>query len=509
MGTTIFSMHVYGGDEQQIKELLPTALVGTWSERFISVYSREFGTDFGTTDSKNLSRKISQPILHTGIFDSDTVGFTIYQNGKIIAQHVKGMEERFDKMGNIPLFCETLGLSAEDTKRLRQIWKKGDAEEQLWLTGTILGVDLNRDYHYPTEDMYVRDIVAVSQWLDERPEPKKIKSETKAVLLQELSDFRYETMNGSGKYCSATPLDVGWNTYDYDELTFWEVNEDGTLMPNLKVTEFLDFKVSENRMIGMNRGSVHFDSAELLPKGYSMGFTYRILPDGGFLRETIGTMIRCTPDGTILWEKSKQDMVNYFTMINDEMVFTSISDRVTWMERVDGLTGEVIEKQVSAIGFNAQKSLFHKGFLWVAHDDRDENNGIGYALTKLDEKLQVIGKISLPTFVQEIFHSPDGVYIYVLFFKEQVMVVNAETLAVEQTLVDKSFLAPHDFDSAGRFWIQRGNSTIESWDATLNKTISRHKLKGAISGTHKDVQGNICVATNAEKDNLFRVYKFK
>lgn len=96
------------GDEQQISTLLPDAMVGCWSERFISIYARELDDDFGTTDAKFLSRKMSQPILHTGIFDSDKVGFTIYQYGKTVAQHVKGMEGSFNKMGNIPLFCETL-----------------------------------------------------------------------------------------------------------------------------------------------------------------------------------------------------------------------------------------------------------------------------------------------------------------------------------------------------------------------------------------------------------------
>jgi len=509
MGTTLFNIHVLDGDEQQIRALLPDEIVGCWSERFISIYARESDYDFGTTDAKSLSEKISQPILHVGIFDSDTVGFTIYQAGKTIVQHVKGMEERFDKMGNIPLFCETLELSDGDKQRFQKIWKKGDAEEQLWLTGLILGVPLDNDYRYPPDQKQLREIEKVDEWIAERPEPVQIKSQTEAILLQELSDFRFETHNGSGEYCSATPLDVGWNTYDYDKLTFWKVCEDGTLMPNFEVTEFLDFRSSGNRILGLDGGTVHFDSAGLLPKGYEMGFAFRILPDGGFLRETVGTQIRCASDGTVLWERSKQDMINYFITINDEIVFTSISGRTTWMERIDGLTGEMIEKRESVVGFNAQKTTLHNRFLWVAHDDRNENTRIGYALTKLDEKLQVVGKLQLPSFVQEVFHSPNGRYIYVFLFKDQVMVVDAETLVVTHTLVDKSFLAPHLFDSTGHFWIQRENSTFEAWDATLNKTLSRHNLKGTINGSHKDAQGNVCVATNAEMDNVFRIYKMK
>ena len=89
MGTTLFNIHVLDGDEQQIRTLLPDAIVGCWSKRFISIYPNELDNDFGTTEAKFLSRKISQPVLHTGIIDSDIVGFTIYQGGKTLVQHVK------------------------------------------------------------------------------------------------------------------------------------------------------------------------------------------------------------------------------------------------------------------------------------------------------------------------------------------------------------------------------------------------------------------------------------
>lgn len=514
MGTTIVNIHVYGGDERQIRELLPETLVGNWSENFISVYPSELEIDFGVKMSKALSRKVSQPILHTWLYDSDAVGFAIYQSGRTIAQHFMSPDEIYNRMGNIPLFCETLDLSADDTKRMRRIWKKGNAEEQVWLTGLILGVPLNHDYYYPPEKMCVRDVEAADKWLAERLEPKKITSETKAVLLQELVDFRFEALNGSGQYCSATPLEVGWNTYDYDELIFWKVNKDGTISPGYTVTEFLDFfpTASKERFIGLDDGFVKFDSANLLPIGYQIGNSHyhRFLPDGGFLRESSG-LVRYASDGAEMWKKNRGRMTDYMMTINNEMIFVSTSRNINLLERVDGMTGELIEKREFNIGSipNPQHKINHNGMVWLAHDHRSENGEYGYALTKLDTNLQIVGQLSLPTFVQRIFHSPDGAYIYVFFYQSQVMVVNAETLTIAHTLIDKSFLAPHGFDASGRFWIQRGNSTIEAWDEILSKTLSRHKLKGMISGSHKDDQGNICVATNAEKNHLFRVYKFE
>ena len=65
---------------------------------------------------------------------------------------------------------------------------------------------------------------------------------------------------------------------------------------------------------------------------------------------------------------------------------------------------------------------------------------------------------------------------YVFFFKSQIMVLNAETLAVENVLNDKSYLGP---------------------------------LKGEIMGHHMNEQGVMCVVTWSKKEKVLRVYRLE
>lgn len=81
---------------------------------------------------------------------------------------------------------------------------------------------------------------------------------------------------------------------------------------------------------------------------------------------------------------------------------------------------------------------------------------------------------------------------------------------LQRTLEDKSFLAPLGFDTRGtenRLWLLRGNSTVEAWDEALTAPVSRHRLKGRVTGQHKDGQGRLCVTTWDERKNVFRVFR--
>lgn len=95
------------------------------------------------------------------------------------------------------------------------------------------------------------------------------------------------------------------------------------------------------------------------------------------------------------------------------------------------------------------------------------------------------------------------------------MVVNAETLAVENVLKDKSCLISGGFDGKGRFWLQRDSSTAEAWDILLTRTLSRHKLKGNIFKWWKDENEVMHAATYKDVSMsepypwLNRIYMFE
>lgn len=78
--------------------------------------------------------------------------------------------------------------------------EKGDAEEQLELTGALLGLPLYHDPAYMPKESAHRDAQTVDTWIAERPDPKKIKNATKAVIVQEISDVVKPTLLGGNLF---------------------------------------------------------------------------------------------------------------------------------------------------------------------------------------------------------------------------------------------------------------------------------------------------------------------
>ena len=134
-----------------------------------------------------------------------------------------------------------------------------------------------------------------------------------------------------------------------------------------------------------------------------------------------------------------------------------------------------------------------------------------HVLTKFNNNLrpEPVSELILPTFIQELYFSPNNVYVYVFFYQDQVMVINSETFVVENVLHNKSWLNPLGYDMDGRFWLQRDSSTAEAWDATLENPRSRHRLKGYTKGCYVNEQGFMSVITYSDKDMMLREYELK
>ena len=535
MGTTFANLHVLDGDEQQIRTIFPKAEIGSWSVRFVSVFSEDVTLEICEGKARTLSKKLMTTVLFAWIFDSDAVGIGVYQNGKMLAQHILN-PDGYDKMGNLNLFCKALEVPDEDISRLRILWKKGDAEEQLYLTSELLGVPLCHDNRMLPEKQYVRDIRIIDEWIAGRPALPKIKSETKAEVLQELPKFHLNSCHGDTWYSS---VELSWydsfklygqNIYSEDDkYQLWKTNPDGTICPVWSaVADWPKFYVSEdNRLIILVNNTVAYDSSERLPIGYEIKYNAHLflLSGGGILKYSKDIKFdmtysviytRCAADGTELWKKkSKYFETPMIAHGGGEIIIPCEPDKngKVWVYRVDDLTGEVIEKIPYPIEKNIRAKTYNNRFWYITHDSirrgRDEIINYEQVLTKYDNELRPVAAVNLPDFTQNFFFSPDNSLLYIFFFKKQVMVVNAETLAIKNVLEDKSFLMPRCFDNEGRFWLQRDNSTIEAWDAGLTKTISRHKLKGQIVGCKMDENNNLCVAAWQKKEDIFRIYKLK
>lgn len=266
-------------------QILEKVVTGCFSERFVSAFFDEFEQNILEKTARAISKKFSEPVLCAWLFDSDVVGFHIYSSGKKIAEYIYN-PDGYSKLGNLSLFCEALGLEKEDEARLRAIFKKGSAEEQLDMTARLIGAPFYADVQMLPHKKYVRDVKAVDQWIAERPKPQKIVNTTKAEIIQEIPQYRFCYHLGKNPfYGREEPFD---DRFSCNEIQLWDHHADGTLsvFQSIKHNAFYCmFFGSEKRLLVVSQksGTVVFDSAGLLPKDYPAKGSPSFSPDGVYL----------------------------------------------------------------------------------------------------------------------------------------------------------------------------------------------------------------------------------
>lgn len=519
MGTTLANMHILGAGLEQIQTLMPQAVVGIWSRNCVSVFAAELVPTQVDKQARQLSRKLAQPVLSVWIFDSDAVGFSIFQDGAQIAAHIHN-PDGYHALGNIPLFCRAWGLPEDDVPRLRAVWKKGDAEAQLELTACLLGLPLSYDCAILPEQPCRRETEPVDRWIMERPTLPRIKNQAKAELVQELPMFRYHKIHASSVPCyvSVEPYD---DQYVYGRYHLWGISGNGAMKEIWSTDRDIRLFVSMNRTIAVDSCSkeILYDSTGAL--------CGRCLPGYGEPLEN-GTILWQTPlengkerlaclssDGNVLWQQIVDPSCFRLLAENGQEVLIQehTKDHIDLVAN-DLATGLELVRSSDLVGTSIQQAVWNNGAWWITHNGfipwTGNKNAPSYQLLKLDRKLNKVSEVVLPDSSQDIFFSPDGKYVYVFFFEKQVQVLDAKGLTDCGKLLDKTFLMPLAFDrrdSELYFWLLRGNGTVEAWDDRLAKPVSRHRLKGWYVGCHRDEKGRICVSTWDEKKAIFRVYR--
>lgn len=205
MGTSISNLQFLDVPEKAVRDAMPKALVGKWSERFVTVCP---DLAFQSLERKagQLSKKLACTVLAVSMFDGDTLSLAVYQDGKRLTRHTVDPEEDTCTAGNPKVFCSSLGLPEELAPKLKRLFNDcAMPEEKVDILQALLGAPLflrwdDEDEHLPAGPVQA-DSGPLEKWLEEHPappKPPKIKNQCKAELIQEITGLSYHGHIGSG-----------------------------------------------------------------------------------------------------------------------------------------------------------------------------------------------------------------------------------------------------------------------------------------------------------------------
>lgn len=566
MGTFLGNLQVLSANENDVAALMPKgAIVEKWSERFVTVLHESFG--FGAMDrpAKKLSKQLPQAtVLAVGLVDSDAVELSVWREGKRITAMIGEYEGGPSKKGDPKKFCAALDLPEEDVPRLKAVWAKGDAEEQLNLTAALLGAPLYADPRVVPEKQVVRDTEYVDRWLEERPDPPRVKNRTKAELIQELTgvqpDFpddwlRLHTEQVRSVFLLHHVDEEGW--YLPEEDIFCRSGADGTLVD----VERFDCLPEELRdgysasllgigggrvlALALNHGAVNVsvvvgDSEGQLacPLFFELdgqkqqSQQIRSMEDGGILAWITSpdlkrrALVRYAADGTALWSRVFDDPdgpyspaalwqdrgyfeINITKPYRDDMPDCwLVKDGEVFLYHFFCIDQEGKWKAEADFGFNSEVCGQDEDGLWITEPVYNRDGGQPqYNLIRVSLDLEEQARVRLPGLqVTETVWNKDKSLVMHTAFREGLWILDGKDLSIRASILDKRWYCAAVADAHGRFWVWLSSSTLEAYDQNLT-LLSRHRLKGRPVSRHMDGEGRLCVVTYSEKNHILRVYR--
>lgn len=541
MGTKLGNLHVLGASAEEVSALLPGALVGQWSARFVSAYHEDYQWGSVEREGKKLSRKLpSATVLAAALFDDDVVSFEVFQAGKRLTVHLLNPYEDQNILGKPGVFCEALGLPPGDEKRLKAVWKKGDACEQLELTAFLLGVPLWADPECPPEKKMIREESAVDAWLADHPDPPKIKSVTKATLLQEESGLGWPHGSkdwGGSDYVHFTKatesgwmLNDGW-LYRYtsegplerETRTHWPCGEDYSPEIWNLVGEVVCYGIAPGRALGCRELykaagpdswygcgiRILWDSAGQLVLPLEIEGVQWIwsLSDGGlrvicaarkerdfghdlFLRQY-------ATDGRILKEKKLPDgRLEYWVWLEEGFLTKDYQGKAAFLDW-DG--NELFRWEKAPGSYCGQVN----GDLLFLQVEKDQSY-----VSRMNRRGEILARSPELPFRGggRICPSNDGKHIFVSIHEKGLYLLDGESLNIVRSLPRKDCGNLLKIDGAGRTWVQVDDSTLEAYDQDWS-LVSRHRLKGWIFDTRLDREGRLLAYTHQHNKSILRVYR--
>lgn len=539
MGTTVSSLQILGTTEDAVKAAMPDAVVGKWSERFITACPGELW--FGQLDRKAgwLSRKLDCTVLSVSMFDSDDLSLALYVSGKRVVRHAVYTQAEGRALGNANVFCEGLGLSSQIAPLLKRLFTGPDQEEKLQVLSSLLGAPLfvRWDDDFTAVEFQLADEGPLHAWIKAHPLPPKLKNQTNMELVQEIGErsvdygagalilrpLSYADEEDARLFGCAVGQVIGccssggeWAHWDGDgHLQRTALSENGL--------DNLSYAKADGRLLtfasdmvgdefngytpGMTR--VVFDSAGLLPLPLTAGGTSTtlcrgyLLPDGGFLavlRPVNGAdrseMYRYSTKGDVLW--SWKGKINRVTLIGDRIYLSANSVGETMLHCLT-LAGQCL---YSAAAHSDEPVQTDGTYLYQLKrgDYRQDDTLLRFTLD-----LREAGQLSVP-YLSDLAIAPDGSFLVCAGCGSGVMVIDLERFELRKELRSQKNYYLAVVDGKNRIWTA-GGGYFECWSPEL-ELLSRHRFAGDIVDHTLNQAGEMCIAVYQRNKYLTRVYRF-
>lgn len=543
------NLQVLDAKRSEVAALWPEATVERWSDDYITVLDDSLDMASVSEAGKKLSVRLSRTVLSVALEDDKVLELIVWQKGKRQAVRAFRSDSGGRGKGDPRVFGQAWGLSEEDVKRLETVWDRGNAREQLELTGLLIGAPLNCSIQRKPLARVSRDVYWVDEWMRYLADRTKGRNQTKTSILQELSGLVLaEETDGNGweGFLHLRPAEDD-KDYDWTESVFCHPGPDGRLerLPKLDPRPEVIrsphaaccyIPVGEGRILSLGRDEtseysvVVEDSAGLLTcplpltsGGQGLGCQSAWgMTDGGILAwldepegdGSQGRLVRYARDGALLWSR-KPERPCRMQMFSDNLVW--FSDEECFFSI--GIEG----KEDVRIALNPEP-----------HIDRERGCGVKYNMLKqslpgevwilentfsrdLTRKGCTILSYDLegkPFYDAELSVGVNGTFCEVLVTEKQILLYQYDQGVWLLSPLDLSILAGSEdhrdyleaaVDGAGRIWLFVADE-LEAYDRNLT-ILSRHHLRGSLLHQYLDQKGRLCVITYEVEKHIIRVYR--
>ena len=544
MGTTVSSLQITGTTEDAIKNVMPKAIIGKWSERFITACPGELAFTQLEKKAGGLSKKLDCTVLSVSLFDSDMLSLVLYVSGKRTTRHVVNPETGECVLGNANAFCAGLGLAPSISSGLKRLFTESNQEEKLQILSALLGAPLFVRWDDPFEvpEFQPSDESPLHVWVAAHPLPPKIKNQACMELVQEIEArmpsydssalilrplayadeedkrFGYAIGAVTGSYCSGgewahwagngrlqlTPLaEEGLENLSYAEgdgrlLTFTNafVEDAPSCYSNGNATVVSDSagQLPLPLPLTPDRELTVMDRCYLLPNG---GFLALFQPQydvDGLVREAA---VRCYgTDGAYLWEWKGQ--VRIVTLIENHIYLNAVGEDGTMLHCLTPM-GEVLHSVASPC---EGRLLASGAYLYQLECTGYRKDDVLHRFT-LD--LQDAGCLQVP-YMSSMDISPDGKILFCAGYGSGLMVIDLDEFKLRKEMRSLENFSGPVVDGKNRVWVHNG-SYFECYSPDLN-LLSRHRLAGDCLGHALNQAGEVCLVTHQRSKYLTRVYRF-